>query len=224
VFRNYESELGAAGFETLFTCTNEDCGGRRFNQAVVPYISGFSENYVDQRFLAARRSNAEADVAVSLYVVRNTSEGGARKDNIFYRLDVIEAAPMDSGMVDVGAETMAREIGETGSVSIYGVHFDTDRTDIRPESGPTLEEIVKLLQTEPQLTLYVVGHTDNVGARDYNMDLSRRRADAVVEALVGRGADRSRLEPEGLGPLAPVASNDSDAGRGLNRRVELVAR
>jgi outer membrane protein OmpA-like peptidoglycan-associated protein len=109
-------------------------------------------------------------------------------------------------------------------VSIYGVHFDTDRTDIRPESGPTLEEIVKLLQTEPQLTLYVVGHTDNVGARDYNMDLSRRRADAVVEALVGRGADRSRLEPEGLGPLAPVASNDSDAGRGLNRRVELVAR
>lgn len=224
VFRNYENELSAAGFETLFTCSNEDCGGRSFNQVVVPYISGFSENYPDQRFLAARRSNADADVAVSLYVVRNTSEGGDRHNNIFYRLDVIEAAPMDVGMVDVDAETMAREIGETGSVSIYGIHFDTDRTDIKPESEPTLAEIAKLLESDSGLTLYVVGHTDNVGARDYNMDLSRRRAVAVVDALVARGVDRARLEPDGVGPLAPVATNDTDAGRGLNRRVELVKR
>jgi len=224
VFRNYEQELAAAGFEVVYTCANEDCGGRSFNHAVMEYMSGFAENYSDQRFMAVRRSRADSDVAASLYVVRNTSEGGARANQIFYRLDVIEGTPMDVGMVDVDAETMAREISETGSVSIYGILFDTDQTDIKPESEATLNEITRLLEADGALQLYVVGHTDNVGARDYNMDLSRRRADAVVAALAGRGVDPSRLEPDGVGPLAPVASNDADAGRTLNRRVELVKR
>lgn len=224
VLRNYEQELTAAGFEIVFTCVNEECGGRAFNHAVIEYRSGFAENYSDQRFIAARRSRAEGDLAVSLYVVRNTSEGGARANQIFYRLDVIEGTPMDVGMVDVDAATMAREISETGSVSIYGIHFDTDRTDLKPESQATMAEIKKLLDADTGLELYVVGHTDNVGARDYNMDLSRRRAGAVVAALVALGVDAARLDPDGVGPLAPVASNEGDQGRALNRRVELVRR
>jgi OmpA-OmpF porin, OOP family len=225
VMRNYETELAEAGFEVLYACSNADCGGRDFNHAVMEYTSGFAENYTDQRFLSARRSSDESDVAVSLYVVRNTSEGGSRKDQIFFQLDVIESTPMDTGMVDIDAETMAREISETGSVSLYGIHFDTDRTDIKSESESTLTEIATMMRTVPELTLYVVGHTDNVGAIDYNRDLARRRAEAVVVALVDQHKIApERLTAEGVGPLAPVASNEGDAGRALNRRVELVRR
>jgi outer membrane protein OmpA-like peptidoglycan-associated protein len=225
VMRNYEQQLEAAGFETLFSCSNPDCGGLMFNRTAVEYVSGFGGNFDDHRYLAAHRSRDDGDVHVSLYVVRNTSEGGSRHDQIFYRLTVVEGEPMDVGMVTVDAETMALEIAETGSVSIYGIYFDTDRADVKPESDSTLEEISKLLGASAGLQLYVVGHTDNTGQLDYNMDLSRRRADAVVEALVGRfGVDASRLTPRGVGPLAPVSTNESDAGRGLNRRVELVSR
>jgi outer membrane protein OmpA-like peptidoglycan-associated protein len=223
VLRNYEDELTAAGFEILFTCSNEDCGGRDFNHAVVAYQSGFAENYRDQRFIAARRTRPDGDLAVSLYVVRNTSEGGSRANQIFFQLDVIEGAAMETGMVDVDAETMAREISETGSISLYGIHFDTGKTDIKPESESTLAEIATLLRDNAGLSLFVVGHTDNVGALDYNRDLSRRRAAAVVAALVGgHGVDGARLQAEGVGPLSPVAPNESEEGRALNRRVELV--
>jgi outer membrane protein OmpA-like peptidoglycan-associated protein len=132
---------------------------------------------------------------------------------------------METGMVDTDAETMAREISETGSISLYGIHFDTGRIDIKPESESTLVEIATLLRDNAGLLLFVVGHTDNVGAMDYNRDLSRRRAAAVVAALVGEhGVGGARLQAEGVGPLSPVASNDEEAGRALNRRVELVRR
>jgi outer membrane protein OmpA-like peptidoglycan-associated protein len=75
------------------------------------------------------------------------------------------------------------------------------------------------------MKIYVVGHTDSVGDFDYNIDLSRRRATAVVEVLVAQhGIDRGRLEPHGVGPLVPVSSNTSEDGRAKNRRVELVER
>ena len=225
VLRNYRLELTAAGFEILFTCSNEGCGGRDFNHAVMDYQSGFAENYQDQRFMAARRTRPDGEFTVSLYVVRNTSEGGSRANQIFFQLDVIEGAAMETGMVDADAETMAREISETGSISLYGIHFDTGRIDIKPESESTLVEIATLLRDNAGLLLFVVGHTDNVGAMDYNRDLSSRRAAAVVAALVGEhGVGGARLQAEGVGPLSPVASNDEEAGRALNRRVELVSR
>jgi len=76
----------------------------------------------------------------------------------------------------VTADTMIEDITRTGRVAIYGIYFDTDRADIMPESEPTLEEIARLLRQNPDLSLYVVGHTDDVGALDYNMNLSQRRA------------------------------------------------
>ena len=93
-----------------------------------------------------------------------------------------------------------------------------------PEA-PALQEIGKLLQQDPKLKLYVVGHTDNVGELQMNMDLSHRRADAVLKALTTTyGVAADRLQAYGSGPLSPVASNKDDAGRAKNRRVELVER
>jgi outer membrane protein OmpA-like peptidoglycan-associated protein len=86
-----------------------------------------------------------------------------------------------------------------------------------------MKEIAKLLQGDPTLKLYVVGHTDNQGALDLNMDLSRKRAEAVLTALTTKYAvPATRLKAYGCGPYAPVASNGSEDGRAKNRRVELV--
>lgn len=223
VFRNYEDALKAAGFEILFTCANNECGGRDFNHKVVEYKSGFGDNYSDQRFLAAKLARDEGDVYVSLYTVKNTSGGGPDRNHIYTEVDVIEVAPMQEAMVRVDANAMAEEIFETGSISIYGILFDFDKADIKPESAATITEIATLLNNNPDLKLFIVGHTDNKGSLDYNTNLSQKRAEAVVAVLVSdHGIASSRITPKGLAFLAPVASNSTEEGRAKNRRVELV--
>jgi OOP family OmpA-OmpF porin len=139
-----------------------------------------------------------------------------------YSLNIIEEKKMEQVIV-ADAKSMAMTISNTGRVALYGIYFDTDKSEVKPESVPALKEIAKLLQQEKKLKLYVVGHTDNVGDFDYNMKLSRARADAVVKALISEyGADANRLKPEGAGPLSPIATNKVEDGRAKNRRVELV--
>ena len=225
VFKNYESALKKADFKILYSCSNESCGGRNFNHAVVPYASGFAENYANQRYLAAQLKRDEGDVYLSIYIVRNTSSGGSTKNLIYTQLDVIEAQPMDTGLVTIDSNAMAKEISNTGRVALYGIYFDTNKADVKPESMTTLKEIAKLLKKNNGLQLVVVGHTDNKGSFEYNMDLSKRRAKAVADALVkDHGIKRDRLTHWGVGYLSPVASNRSDAGKAKNRRVELVER
>jgi len=223
VFRNYENALKDAGFEVLYTCSDKECGGRDFNHEVVEYNSMFGDNYYDQRYLAAKLTRPEGDVYVSLYTVKNTTGGGKDRNHIYTQVGVIEVAPMEEGMVTVDADAMAKEIFETGSIAIYGIYFDFDKADIKPESTATIKEIATLLEENPDLKLYIVGHTDNKGSLDYNIDLSRKRAGAVVDVLVKEyGIESSRVTPEGLGFLAPVASNKTEEGRAKNRRVQLV--
>jgi len=125
-------------------------------------------------------------------------------------------------MVDAAA--MAKGLGETGHIALYGIYFDTDKAVIKPESRPTLEQIAKLLAGQPQLNVFIVGHTDSQGTFDYNLDLSRRRAEAIAQELVkSYRIAQPRLRTAGVGLLAPIGSNASEAGRALNRRVELVA-
>ena len=121
------------------------------------------------------------------------------------------------------AAALATGLTSNGHMVVSGILFDTGKAEVKPESAPALQEIVKLLQQDAKLKIYVVGHTDNVGALAANVDLSRRRAAAVVQMLVSQyhvAADR--LQAYGDGPYAPVASNSSEDGRSLNRRVELV--
>ncbi len=109
-------------------------------------------------------------------------------------------------------------------MALYGIYFDTDKAELKPESEPTLVEISKLLKADAKLKLFVVGHTDNVGTFDHNLKLSQASAAAVVAALTKKhGVAAARLTPFGAGPTSPVASNAAEAGRAKNRRVELVA-
>jgi len=148
----------------------------------------------------------------------------AYRQGVGYKVWIIEEEAMEQYVV-ADAASMARDIGAQGRVALYGIYFDFDKADVKPESGPELKEIAKLLQQDSGLKLYVVGHTDNVGDVNYNMRLSQTRADAVVKTLVSQyHVDGKRLQAFGVGPLAPVTSNKTEEGRAKNRRVELVER
>src|SRR5690606_61719 len=98
-----------------------------------------------------------------------------------------------------------------------------DKDTMRSDSKPQLDEIAKLLKAQPELKVLIVGHTDSKGALDYNRDLSYRRARSIVESLSREhGVAAARLTPLGVGMAAPMATNRTEEGRALNRRVEVV--
>ncbi|MDX2267453.1 MAG: OmpA family protein [Bryobacter sp.] len=141
-------------------------------------------------------------------------------------IEVVEEAAVETGKVEVfGAAEIQGALAQEGKKALYGIYFDTGKAEVKPESAAQLEQVAALLRQDPNLKLYVVGHTDSVGTLEANLDLSRRRAQAVVTALVGQyKVATTRLSAQGLASLAPVASNAEEAGRALNRRVELVQR
>jgi outer membrane protein OmpA-like peptidoglycan-associated protein len=140
----------------------------------------------------------------------------------WYTLVVVEEGALEQ-VVEANAEEWKNDIRQTGKVALYGIYFDTGKSDVKPESEPTINEIAKLLRDNPTFKLHVVGHTDNVCDLDYNLRLSKARADAVVSMLVRNDKIAAeRLKAHGVGPLAPVASNQTEEGRANNRRVELV--
>src|SRR5262249_12861179 len=149
--------------------------------------------------------------AAQLTIARTEDPGGTNQWNGM----VFTRAPK-------GAANMARALNQTGAVQIYDILFDTDQSAIKPASKPALEAVATLLKNDPKLKLEVAGHTDNTGAANHNMTLSKARADAVVSALVKTykiGA--ARLQAKGYGDTRPVAPNDTERNRANNRRVEL---
>jgi len=153
------------------------------------------------------------------WVVVHTSNAPS---GMFITMTIIEKEGMKQE-VTMDAAAMAQGLSDTGEVAIYGIYFDTGKSELKPESEPALEEIAKLLKTSPLLKVFIVGHTDMVGDPAVNVKLSQARAQAVVSALVTRnGIAAARLTPFGAGPYAPVASNKTEEGRAKNRRVELV--
>jgi outer membrane protein OmpA-like peptidoglycan-associated protein len=216
VSRNFETQLAKAGFETRLACDTDDCGGIPFTEAIdvlpIPqmWVDGF--NY---RYYAGRKAEAGREIWASVVVSKNN-------DNIHAELVVAEIGSIENKMIDAAA--MAKGLGDSGHIALYGVYFDTDKAVVKPESRPTLDEIAKLLTGQPQLNVFIVGHTDSQGAYDYNLELSRRRAEAIAAELTkSYRIAPARLRTAGVGMLAPVGSNATDAGRALNRRVELVS-
>jgi outer membrane protein OmpA-like peptidoglycan-associated protein len=114
-------------------------------------------------------------------------------------------------------------ISSSGRYVTHGILFDTDSDRLKSESAPVIQSIAKGLETNPTLKLLIEGHTDSVGDRNHNMDLSKRRAEAVKTVLVSQfSVDTARLTTAGLGASKPIDSNDTPQGRSQNRRVELV--
>jgi len=138
-----------------------------------------------------------------------------------YTLIIVENKPMEDE-VTIDAAALSQGISETGKIAVYGIYFDSGKSIIKPESKPTIDEIVKMLEQNPKLKIFVVGHTDGDGSLESNMKLSSDRAAAVVKALTENGISASRLKSSGVGPYCPVESNHTEEGKAKNRRVELV--
>ena len=169
--------------------------------------------------IVARKERA----AGTAYVVINVEQHSA--DYVGTLIDIVEVAAVQSGLVAVNAEAIGRDLTEKGRVVLDGILFEFDKATLKAESRTALEAIAQYLKANPTKGFFVVGHTDAVGGFAYNQQLSADRAKAVVEALTtSYGVAAGRLEAHGIGPLVPVFSNDSDAGRDRNRRVELVER
>ncbi|WP_157632744.1 OmpA family protein [Hoeflea sp. 108] len=248
VLRNYQDVVQAAGGEVAFECKKEECGGdasrsassgggdmslmmnffydsdlgvEAFSNAACAASSGVA----DQRYFSARvpRDGGDAYVTVQTFQLLDDLYCKELNGRTVAMVHVIEPKARDKKMVLVEAAKMADSLSTSGGISLYGIFFDTDKADIKPESEPTLKEIAKLLGDNPALAVAVVGHTDNQGKFDYNIDLSNRRAAAVKSVLVSQyGIDAGRLTAAGAGMMAPVATNDNDEGRAKNRRVALV--
>ncbi len=156
-----------------------------------------------------------------------TKDGGeawiqAERGNGTIWLRIVEKGAMEQH-VTADAAALGSGLKATGHVAVYGIFFDSGKSEVKPESKPALEEIARLLKQDPALKLRVVGHTDATGGFESNLRLSQARAEAVVAALAAQhGIAASRLKGHGVGPLAPVATNDTEEGKAKNRRVELV--
>lgn len=235
--RNYEASLKGKGFEIAFTCSTErDCfsdgtypglflGLALDGQTDLPKLKlgDLVRNFFGRgggRYLYAKLNRPTGTVHVSLAFGDDETRGRV----VIAR--VIESTKMDTGMIKVvQADEMSREIDARGRINIYGILFDFDKAEIKPESQAQIQQIADLLKRNPNLKIDVVGHTDNQGGAGYNLKLSDMRAYSVAAELSLRhGIDRTRLNPLGRGLEQPVASNADEAGRALNRRVELVRR
>ena len=244
VVRNYQQDLKSAGYKPTFECAGDACGSADwirqgyFVSTLVsgaywsnigdnsPAACGGGANIGDFRYALLDNPATGSTVAVAawrpgiLSVYCDEPEYQKRTSVIVVKVDT---KAREQAMETLSANEMGKSLDASGKVAVYGILFDTNKADIKPESKTSLEQIGTLLKQQAGLKLHVVGHTDNVGTLPANMDLSKRRAEAVVAALVsGYGITRERLTGNGVASLAPVASNRDDTGRAKNRRVELV--
>jgi outer membrane protein OmpA-like peptidoglycan-associated protein len=183
---------------------------RNYSNAIKKIGGSVYESRVTDTFMKLLKDGKEIWAYVSSY----------RGDQT--KIEIIEKEGMKQE-VTADAKFMAEGISSTGHVAIYGIYFDFNKSDVKPESDPALQEISKLLSSNPNLKVFIVGHTDNVGGVDYNMKLSQARADAVVKGLTTKyKLNPQRLKAYGVGQLAPIVPNKTEEGRAKNRRVELV--
>jgi outer membrane protein OmpA-like peptidoglycan-associated protein len=235
VVRAFERALTAEGFEILFNRRLTRQGTGQFgdqsafrplqdiNKRTLVRQDGIREDltnlqriyYFPEYYLSAKRVQNGEEITFAVTIT---------EDRDLYIMEQITQAAIEDGTVTFSEDTLSRGIETEGRAILYGVQFDVGSSVLRPSSKASVEIIAKVLRERPG-NFYVVGHTSDTGGFQLNMDLSRDRAASIIETL-GRdfGIDTSRLTPIGVGPAAPLASNQNEEGRALNRRVELVER
>jgi OOP family OmpA-OmpF porin len=237
VMKNYMSALSGLGeLDQIYECNPDDCSG--LGPAVVwakdnriPSSLNGSDffyatfGYKDQRYRYMTATSDDARYHISVYTAFLTGiQSPQVKQQRAIHLEIVEEADFVATLEIVTPDEISSDIQQKGRIALYGIYFDLDSDRLKTDSAPTLEAIAQVLNSDPGLNIYVVGHTDNLGGYQYNLDLSNRRALSVVDALVDKhGISRDRLQAVGVGPVAPVATNSTEKGKSLNRRVELVA-
>ncbi len=235
VYRNYITALNKGGFTILAqgiddkSNVSKEVGGRTHlgtfyksnpfptNKGI--YFLNGSSTSGGSCYIAAKLTQGKQN----LYMVIGGTQ--YKSDEKYFLVDIVEETKMDDELITVSAANMKSDIDSKGKVALYAIYFDFDKAIVKPESAAALTEIARLLKENPTLNIYVVGHTDLKGTLEYNLNLSKQRAEAVVKELLSKysiGAER--LSAQGVGPLVPIMSNKNEKGRSANRRVELVER
>jgi len=223
-------QISAAGYEILFDCQGQDCGGFdfRFNIRVMSAPDMFVDLF-DYRFLTARRADGQAAPDyVTVLVSRPTDDayiqiiqalpGGAGTAG-----KIAPGTPTVSTPVPAPSDDIADALLDKGHVILNDLEFESGSASLGDGPYATLESLAGFLRADGTRRIALVGHTDTVGGLEPNIVLSRRRAQSVMKRLVGRyGISPAQLEAEGMGYLAPVAPNRTQKGREANRRVEAV--
>ena len=245
VFGNCVDVLEAKGFAPVFECAKESCGPsfkmlkytwqnkatQVFSQDAEQYCASLSEamfdSVIDPRYALMKKGDAGAETYVAVFAAQN--QGGTfgnisqtLVNHVGVLVEVVEPKAREQKIVTLSADDLDAAMNDACRVAIYGLYFDFDKAAIKPESQPQLDQMVAYLQNNPDLKVYIVGHTDNKGTLDCNMKLSGDRAIAVVKSLVAEGVSKARIVPKAAGSIAPLASNRSPEGQAKNRRVELV--
>ncbi|MBK0401047.1 OmpA family protein [Limibaculum sp. M0105] len=229
----YRERLDALGFMPVFSCRTGECGGFdfRFAVALLPAPAMLIDTADFQQLSMRREAEDGGSVYVSVlasrvlgqvYVQTVTVRPGERALRVTPSPGV-EAAT-DTLILPQDEKSLFDRLMAKGHVPVEGLVFETGGARLSPGSDEALDMLARLLSRNSDIRVAIVGHSDNQGALAANVELSRARADAVMAALAERGVAPDRMEAHGAGWLAPVAANDTEAGRALNRRVELVLR
>jgi len=229
--------------------TIHSCENKEFEQAEMPVGKDAEGNVVNKTFegeyhywdMGTREGMSEIQIfrnfenalkqsGFTIVFESSPTEITAHKGDTWYMLEskgsfyyqtILTVKEMKQE-VTADASSLSDELNKSGHVAVYGIHFDTGKAAILPDSENALGEIAKMLKQNPDVKLSVEGHTDNVGAAAANQTLSEKRAQAVVAWLTGHGVEAARLKAKGWGQSKPVADNGGEEGRAKNRRVELV--
>ena len=229
MLRPLRDQLRNDRYQIVFECQTEACGGFdfRFGTATLPPPE-MQINLGDFRFLSAKRLGADGPEYLTLFISRTARAG-------FVQVTHVAPANTDAAQVSMGqgpalrapgtadATTLAGRLDDVGRAVLSDLMFDTGSAQLDDGDFASLQALADYLAAAPDLQVALVGHTDAEGSLDANIALSKRRAGSVRERLIAQyGVNRSQVAAEGMGYLAPIANNQTDAGREENRRVEVI--
>lgn len=239
VHRNYRDALLKAGMQVSVTC-DQKCEDlyRAWRDQAKPFErqfkwdnghhNGFShydaiDNQEGRLIVGSFPANGKVS-KTHVLVYNSLAFGGGKKVDpmVSTFIQIIEEKAQPTGQVNVNAEALKQSLVNSGHVSLYGLMFDTGKTELKAESQTQLTELANALKAQSNLNIIVVGHTDNIGSIDGNLSLSQARAQSIVQALIQAGIDKRRLIAKGVANFAAIATNKTEEGRAMNRRVEIV--
>lgn len=227
---NLRQQIEAAGFELLYECETRECGGFdfRFETEVLPEPD-MHIDLGDYRYLAAQRLGGAVPEYLSLFVSRSNTLG-------FVQMILVGGGTALPTEITTTTRTptirptgpapnlapLIERLETRGSAVLQDLEFTTGSAELNAAQYATLDTLAAYLKSNPDRTIALVGHTDSEGSLQGNIGLSRRRAQAAMTWLIRQGVPAGQVEADGVGYLAPVATNLTEEGRTKNRRVEAI--
>ena len=208
--RIFVSSLAALSLVGVSACvTDPNTGERKISRTAIGGVGGAGLGYLLGGLIGGKTAR-----------IVGAGIGAAAGGYVGYRMDE-QIKELEEATAGSGVDVSQTPNGDGILVNLPDVTFAVDSTAISPQMRNTLDGVAQSMVNYPNSLIDVMGHTDSTGSEQYNLDLSKRRADSVANYLTSRGVSRARIETIGYGEAYPVADNTTEAGRAQNRRVEI---